>query len=162
MRSITCEEMVKMVDMYSGKKVEISLTPSPIQSNNTYQHFRLRDIGDKLEFYDININKPTLQELIINKSDIKEIQYWGSNAYDSVFIIKLENGSVEFCISENPIRCSKCGNILEPDCEQVWFLDQLGGYFSKLDMERITLNLCDDCLSIILGYDDGNLDEAIN
>jgi hypothetical protein len=147
-KTITCEKLIQLSDSYTGKNVEVAILP--IQSNNIYQQFRLRDIGDELEFYDINIGKPTLNELVINKSNIKEIHYYGSGTYDSVFEIILENGSIEFCVSEKPIICCGCGNVLESNEDQIWNLDQMGGYFSDYDMERIVLNLCDDCLKIIL------------
>lgn len=157
MKTITCDEMVKLADQYAGKQVEISLSPFPIQSNNTYQHFRLNDVGDELKFYDINIDKPTPHELKINKKDIKEILYFGSNTYDSVFCIKLENGEIEFTVIEKPVHCVKCRKLIDTPYEQSWNLNQMGSYYSQYDMERITLNLCDDCLCEIIGYEDNKM-----
>ena len=159
MRQINCEEMVNLSDAYTGKQVQVFL--SPIQSMNTYQCFRCRLDGDNLEFYDININKPTLQELIIPKDTIKEIQYSeGSNIYGSVFSIELFNESqIDFCISEKPMVCKKCDKLLDKHYDPSWQINQVGSYGSLWDNNRVVIDLCEDCLLKFLGYQDGEIDE---
>jgi hypothetical protein len=153
MRQITYEEFGQLVDDYSGKMVQVSIYP--IRSLNTYQHFRCRDIGDNLEFYDINFDKPTMQEMIISKDNIKEILYTdGKNVYETEFSIVLENGEIELEISEEPVLCCKCGKLLDDYHEPFWKIDQTGDYGSRWDCERLHLEFCDNCLAEFVGYDD--------
>ena len=160
MREINCSELVSISDAYSGKQVQVFLS-SPIQSMNTYQMFRLVDDGDNLEFYDININKPTLQEMMIPKDTIKEINYFeGSNIYDSVFSITLLNEcQIDFAISEKPMICKKCGKILDRHFIPSWQINQIGSYGSQWDNERVVIDFCEDCLLEFLGYKVGEFCE---
>jgi len=158
MRQISCEELVSISDAYTGKQVQVFL--SPIQSMNTYQCFRCRDDGDNLEFYDININKPTMQELIISKDSIEEINYFeDKNIYKSAFSIILGNGQVDFCISEKPMICKNCNKLLDRHFDPSWQINQVGGYGSQWDNERVVIDLCENCLLKFLGYKDGEIDE---
>jgi len=158
MRQISCEELVSISDAYTGKQVQVFL--SPIQSMNTYQCFRCRDDGDNLEFYDININKPTMQELIISKDSIEEINYFeDKNIYKSAFSIILGTGQVDFCISEKPMVCRKCNKLLDRHFDPSWQINQVGGYGSQWDNERVVIDLCENCLLKFLGYKDGEIDE---
>jgi len=154
MREINVQEMVRIADEYAGKQVQVFL--SPIKSMNTYQQFRCVNDGDNLEFYDININKPTMQELIIPKDTIEEIQYFeGENIYSSVFSIILNNGQIDFCICEKPMVCRKCDKLLDRHFDPSWQINQVGGYGSQWDNERITIDLCESCLMEFLGREVG-------
>jgi len=160
MREINYNELVSISDAYSGKQVQVFLS-SPIQSMNTYQMFRLVDDGDNLEFYDININKPTLQEMMIPKDTIKEINYFeGGNIYESVFSISLLNEcQIDFAISEKPMVCKKCDKLLDRHLIPSWQINQIGSYGSQWDNERVVIDFCEDCLLEFLGYKDGEIDE---
>jgi len=93
LREIEVNELITESDAFTGKEVQVFL--SPINSKNTYKQFRLRNAGDNLELYDINIDNPTMQELIIPKDAIKEITYFeGENIYNSVFSIALNHGQI--------------------------------------------------------------------
>lgn len=144
--------MVKLSDCFTGKQVEVAL--SPINSRNIYQQFRCRESGNNLEFYDINIDKPTQNELIIPKDTIKEIQYFeGETIYGMVFSIILDNSQVDFCIYENPLFCKKCRKLLDRHYDSTWQIDQIGGYGSIYDNERVVVEICDDCLVKFIGDD---------
>jgi len=155
MREINVQEMVTLSDTYTGKQVQVFMSPiQSIKSMNTYQQFKLVDDGDNLEFYDININKPTMQEMIIPKDTIKEINYFeGSNIYDSVFSISLFNeGQIDFAISEKPMVCKKCGLLLDRHFIPSWQINKVGQYGSQWDNERVVIDFCEDCLLEFLGY----------
>lgn len=156
MRQISYQEFERLVDTYTGKQVEINL--SPIRSSNTYSHFRCRHLGDMLEFYDINADQPTNQELLIPKDDIKEIMFYeGNNIYESVFNLVLVNGQVDFSISELPMICHKCGKILDKYYEPSWQINQIGSYGSQWDNQRVVVNLCEHHLLEFLGYKEGDI-----
>lgn len=158
MRKINCQEMIHLSDSYAGKQVQVFLYP--IRSMNTYQQFRCCEDGDNVEFYDININKPTMQELIIPKDIIEEIQYFeGKNIYDSVFSIILNNGQIDFTISENPMICKKCNKILDRDFKPSWQINQVGSYGSQWDTERVIMDFCEECLVDFLGLKVGEIIE---
>lgn len=145
--------MISLVDNFTGKQVEVAL--SPINSRNIYQQFRCRESGNNLELYDINIDKPIQNELIIPKDAIKEIQYFeGETIYGMVFSIVLEGNQVDFCIYENPLLCKKCGKILDRHLDLTWQINQIGGYGSLYDNERVTFEFCEDCLVKFLGDKD--------
>lgn len=161
MRQINYQELETLIDAYTGKEVEVNL--SPIKSSNTYSSFRCRNLGDMLEIYDINYDKPTTQELLIPKSDIKEIMYYeGSNIYESVFIIVLTNGQVDLSISEQPTICHKCGKIIDTPYEPRWIINQVGDYGSQFDNEKVTIDFCDNCLTEFLEYKDQPIYENSN
>lgn len=149
MRQISCEEMVNLSDAYTGKQIEVSLFP--IQSVNTYQHFRLREEGNVFAFYDIDSELP--QELTIDKESIKEINFTEGNVFESVFSLVLNDGlgEVSFTVSEKPTICGKCGKIIDTPYEPMWSMNEVGGYGSRWDMERLIVNFCDDCMAEILG-----------
>jgi len=153
MKEISCNELISLSDGCSGKQVQVFLY-SPIQSMNTYEMFRLVDDGDNLEFYDININKPTKQEMTIPKDAIKEINYFeGSNIYDSVFSISLLNEcQIDFAISEKPMICKKCNKILDKYFDPSWQINKVGQYGSQWDNEHVVIDFCEDCLLEFLGY----------
>ena len=154
MREINVQEMVTLSDTYTGKQVQVFMSPiQSIKSMNTYQQFKLVDDGDNLEFYDININKPTMQEMIIPKDTIKEINYFeGSNIYDSVFSIVLKNGQIDFTISEKPMVCKKCNKILDRHFDPSWQINKVGQYGSQWDNEKVIIDFCENCLLEFLGY----------
>jgi len=153
MREINCNELVSISDAYSGKQVQVFLS-SPIQSMNTYQQFRCVQDGDNLEFYDININKPTKNEMVIPKDTIKEITYFeGSNIYDSVFSITLLNEcQIDFSISEKPMVCKKCNVLLDRHFDPSWQINKIGQYGSQWDNEKVVIDFCENCLLEFLGY----------
>jgi len=162
MREINCREMVTLSDVYTGKQVQVFMSPiQSIKSMNTYQQFKLVEDGDNLEFYDININKPTLQEMIIPKDAIKEINYFeGGNIYESVFSISLLNeGQIDFAISEKPMFCKKCNSILDRNFDPSWQINKVGQYGSQWDNERVVIDFCEDCLLEFLGYKVGEICE---
>ena len=121
---------------------------------NTYQQFRCVQDGDNLEFYDININKPTKNEMVIPKDTIKEITYFeGSNIYDSVFSITLLNEcQIDFSISEKPMVCKKCNVLLDRHFDPSWQINKIGQYGSQWDNEKVVIDFCENCLLEFLGY----------
>jgi len=152
-KEISCNELISLSDVYSGKQVQVFLS-SPIQSMNTYQQFRCVQDGDNLEFYDININRPTKNEMKIPKDTIKEIMYFeGSNIYDSVFSITLLNESqIDFAISEKPMVCKKCNVLLDRHFDPSWQINKVGHYGSQWDNEKVIIDFCENCLLEFLGY----------
>jgi len=149
-KRINVQELVILADHFTGKQVEVSL--SPVSSRNIYQQFRCRESGNDLEFYDINIDKPTPNELIIPKDTIKEIQYFeGKTIYSIVFSIILDDGQVDFCIYENPLFCKKCGKLLDRHLDLTWQINQIGGYGSLYDNEKVVVEFCEDCLVKFIG-----------
>lgn len=159
MRQISCDEMVKFLDSYLGKQIEIGVS-FPIWSVHTYQNFGLNNNEDVLTFYDAG-NK-TRQELVFNKDQIVEIMLTeGENIYDSVVSIELKHGKIDFCISSNPVKCFKCGKIIDVPYETKWSIQGTGGYDSKLDGDKLDIPVCDNCIFYdILGYQDGQFDEV--
>ena len=153
MKEINCNELISLSDGYSGKQVQVFLS-SPIRSMNTYQQFRCVDDGDNLEFYDININKPTKHEMTIPKDTIEEINYFkGKNVYSSVFSITLLNESqIDFAISEKPMICKKCNVLLDRHFDPSWQINKIGQYGSQWDNEHVVIDLCENCLLEFLVY----------
>ncbi len=149
MRQISCEEMVNLSDAYTGKQVEVSLFP--IQSISTFRHFRLREEDNVFALYDIDSELP--QELIIDKESIKEINFTEGNVFESVFSLVLNDGlgEVSFTVFEKPTICTKCRKIINTPYEPMWSMNEVGGYGSRWDMERLIVNFCDDCMGEILG-----------
>jgi hypothetical protein len=145
MKEISCQELIQLTDGYSGKNVELSL--SPIQLRSIYQKFKCRDIGNEIEFWDFQIGK-VLNELTISKDDIEKIICSGENdIYKSVFTIVLHNGNkIDLTVCESPVKCYKCGLILEKYYQPVWHINQVGQYGSQWDNERMVVDICDDCL----------------
>lgn len=154
MRKIDVQQLVILADGFTGKQVEVAL--SPVNSRNIYQQFRCRESGNNLEFYDINIDKPTPNELIISEDTIREILYYeGETVYDEVFSIILDNnGQVDFCIYENPLFCKKCHKLLDRHCDLTWQINQIGGYGSIYDNKLVCVEVCDNCLMDFIN--DGN------
>lgn len=160
MRKITIQEMLSLSDSYSGLEVQVGL--HPIDSRNIYQNFKLRDIGDSIEFFEMSFQKPreSIQELIIPKDDIVEIVYFGDdNIYNTVFSIILKQGQVDFTINENPIYCKKCGKMFDKYFDQYWEINQMGGYSSRWDSEKVHIEFCDSCLTEFLEIEVGETDE---
>ena len=161
MRKIDVQEMVNLSKSYDGKQVQVVL--SPMQSINTYQQFRCRLNGNNLEFCDTNINKLIMQELLIPKDNIEEILYFeGKNIYESVFSIISNNCQVDFCISEKPLNCRKCGKLLDKYFDQCWVIDQVGVYGSQWDNQKVSIELCEDCLMEFLEYEEKEKKLAID
>ena len=154
MRKVDVQEMVRFLDGYLGKKIEVGI--SPVWLVQTYQHFGLNETENTFIFHDAgNENR---QELAINKSQILEILLSeGEDVYDSVVSIELENGKIDFCISDMPVRCFKCHKIIDGPFETKWAIQGIGGYGSKFDgCGKMDIAVCDDCLYYkILGYVDG-------
>ena len=152
MRKIDVQQLITLSDSYTGKEVQVSL--SPIQSQNIYKQFKCRDIGNSIEFYEISFDKPSAHELLINKEDIVEIQYFeDDNIYNTVFSIMLNQGQVDFTISEKPLNCRKCGKLLDKYFDQCWVIDQVGVYGSQWDNQKVSIELCEDCLMEFLEYE---------
>lgn len=151
MRQISCEEMVNLSDAYTGKQVELSL--SPIHFVNTYHHFRLHEEDNVFILYDINSD--TQQELIIDKENIDKINYSDGDVFDSTFsiILKDKQGRIDFTVSEEPILCNRCGKIIDTPYEPMWVINQQGEYGSRWDSEKRIVHFCDDCLAEIIGYE---------
>jgi len=160
-RKIDVQEMVNLSKSYDGKQVQVVL--SPMQSINTYQQFRCRLNGNNLEFCDTNINKLIMQELLIPKDNIEEILYFeGKNIYESVFSIISNNCQVDFTISEKPLNCRKCGKLLDKYFDQCWVIDQVGVYGSQWDNQKVSIELCEDCLMEFLEYEEKEKKLAID
>lgn len=158
MRKVNIQEMVKFLDGYLGKSVEIGV--SPIWSVQTYKSFRWENNEDTLKLYDGNFESDR-QEIVIEKNQIVEITLSeGNDIYESVVTITLQNGRIDFTISSMPVKCFKCHKIIDEPYETKWSIQGVGGYGSNFENDKLDIPICDDCLYYdILGYKDGQFDE---
>lgn len=157
MRDISVQEMVKFLDNYFGKQVEIGTYP--VWSVQTYNHFGLNNTENTIMFHDMGSN--IRQELGIDKQQILNISLIeGEDIYDSVVSIELENSKIDFTISSMPVKCFKCHKIIEEPYDTKWTIQGVGGYGSKFEDEKLDIPVCDSCLyHDIFGYKDGQFDE---
>jgi len=58
-------------------------------------------------------------------------------------------------ILNSVVICDKCGKIL--DYDEVWFIRQLASYGSSYDGDYISKEICENCLEIFFGVDEGEL-----
>lgn len=161
-KKISTEQLINIVtNTYTGKQVQVMLSYyKSTQSINTYQFFKIEELLHTIEFYDMNIDNQTPPpQLTIHKNSIKEIQYFegddSNNIYDTMFSIITDNGDISFTISEKPLVCKKCDKLLEKNVDLAWRINQVGEYGSQWDSERLTVDLCENCLTEFIGAEIG-------
>ena len=145
MREININEMFDLMSKFQGKQIEVDL--SPIQASNTYHWFKAELLRDMIVFSDMDNNTP--QMLKFYSEDVIEIDYVeGENVFQSVFTINMIDGTqIQICVYEEPVRCFRCGLILnEGRRNTVWEVNSSGGYGSHFDSERVCVKICDDCI----------------
>jgi hypothetical protein len=152
---ITIQELLTLSNPFLGKKVEVA-TSSPIHTKNTYSLFGICQDENSIIIYDKNLKQS--QELRISIPTISKILYMeGDNFFETTFSVFLNNDiKIDFCTTEEPIRCCQCGNIINLDpYATIWNVSGYGNYGSHLDGESMNVKLCDDCMFYdVLGYTD--------
>jgi len=158
-REISLKHLIKFLDNYIGKQVELGT--SPIWTVQTFKSFQFTDSENELKLYDGNFDS-SRQEIVIEKDKIVNIFLLeGETIYDSVVSINLQNGKIDFTISSMPVRCFKCHKVIDVPFETKWAIQGIGGYGSHFDgCGKLDIPICDDCLYFnILGLKDGEFDE---
>jgi hypothetical protein len=157
MRKIKIKEMVKFLENYLGKQIEIGV--SPLWSIQTYHHFNWTEIENTIMFYDAGDKER--QEIVFDKDAIVEIILSEEkDIYESTISIVLKDNRIDFCISSIPVKCFKCHRIIEEPYDTKWSIQGIGGYGSKFENDKLNIPVCDNCLYYeILEYKDGQFDE---
>jgi len=145
MKEISKEEISSLLNQFQRKTILIDMrTADNCIYVFNYKQFTWSEDEEYIRLMGLDEN----EELSLLKENIVEYSKLDSESiWHEVIEFSLNNGNIiSLCVLYKPRICSKCDKELNEQHEQIWNINQVGGYYSACDSERISKDFCDQCL----------------